>query len=263
VNGARDLSQRLAEKAEYERRLQEVKEKWHRAVMSIRRPKKSQATGGGNEEQEAEKRAAEQDKEMFMYQEAVKEALEKDDKIQNVSPFIIARLAVVLRKEYQAHRLEKFVDRLHDEQKSFVNWVCEGVQATEGAKEKTSEEGKRQILKTKLELEQNSMDHTKQCRSILQQRRQAILQRLDQMQQPSLIMESDAIDPVAVQELQTPTPSFDEKGDIAADTKSTSSEWLEEIINEDYFPASPSAEERSRRSSDADATASDWVICGY
>ena len=132
VNGARDRSQRLVEKAQYEQRLQAELDKWHQAVESIRRQKAKNAVAGiaaGNDNEEEQQRKEEQ--EMKVYQEAVKEALEKDETIQPVSPFIIARLAVVLRKEYQARRLDRFVDRLHEEQKTMVRWVCQGMQEGE------------------------------------------------------------------------------------------------------------------------------------
>jgi hypothetical protein len=240
--------------------LEQAKEKWRRAIDTIRRQKSGQAhavtgiTADSNGDREQQRK---EEQEKLLYQEAVKEILERDDDVQSVSPFIIARLAVVLRKEYQAHLLEKNVDRLHEEQKDVVNWVCEGIQSAEKGEKMASDEGIHRIVKAKLDLENDSLEYTRQCQSFLQQRRQEILRKLQKLQDPSLVLECDALEP--------DHNHFASAHDLEKEeevTLSSSSEWLEDIIDENYFPAASLSEETSAKG-DQDCTASDWVICGY
>jgi hypothetical protein len=56
-----------------------------------------------------------------IYYEAVAAAFVKEDPNRNVSPFMIARLANLCRKEYRAIQLEKGLRRVHNDYRVMIN----------------------------------------------------------------------------------------------------------------------------------------------
>ncbi|KAG7348539.1 hypothetical protein IV203_017244 [Nitzschia inconspicua] len=277
VNGARDRSQRQMEKTEWEHKLSRAKERWHRAVESVRRKQQcSIVSGAVYNSEEAEQQQKREEEEFMVYQRAVEHALlEQVDgdgpkQCLRVSPFLLTRLAVVLRKEYHAHLLEKNLDGLHQEQKDFVNWVCNVVQQNAAATDETDVSSATSITKnhsntvvmmiqqTHLELEIVRLERILQWKRLVQLQRQELLLRTrtlnSKLEQQEIRTKEEVKDLVIVRRpsrsscyLDTQnSPGKKKKNDdddvvvIATDPSfESSSKWLleEEMLDENYFPS--------------------------
>ncbi|KAG7369244.1 hypothetical protein IV203_031987 [Nitzschia inconspicua] len=309
VNGARDRSRRQMEKMEWEHKLSQAKIRWHRAVESVRRKQQcSIVSGVYSSEEAAELQRKREEEELMVYQRAVEHALleqggdgDGPKQCLRVSPFLLTRLAVVLRKEYHAHLLEKNLDGLHQEQKDFVNWVCSNVVQQNAAisDEKDVSAGATTITKkrdnhtvviimtqqARLELEIVRLERILQCKRLVQLQRRELLLPL-RMSKSKLerqdigTKEEEEVKGLVI--VRRPSrrsgysndtqnsPGKKKKNDddvIATDPYFESSSkccWLleEEMLDENHFP-SRSDSSYSTTASSLEEEEEDWVVCGY
>ena len=97
VQGARERSSRQIEISQRTRQLEQVQQKWLAQLK------------GGDISQE-------------VYCEVIIDAFSQD---REISPFMVARLANLCRREHQAVEFEKGVDKAHLEHRDAVQWMYE------------------------------------------------------------------------------------------------------------------------------------------
>lgn len=299
VNGARDRSRRSMEKSDWERKLSKAQERWQQAVDVVRRKHHQQRH---HQQQQPYSRSLleerKEEAELRMFHEAVEEALnnvvpegeERKQATLCLSPFLRTRLAVVLRKEYHVSVLDKALDNLYQEQKSLVNWVCHVVQTSEDEKKESDTHHKRLLQQIKLEMETNRLEYILQCQRQLELQRQEILRVLHLKMEK--IREEESREQIVIVRPSIPTKIDNNnnndknnnqmmstiKSGLPTGSISSSSKWLEEMINEDYFVSIPSSSSSSTSSSfttiivspasggdnnNNNNGTSDWVMCGF
>jgi hypothetical protein len=202
-----------------------------------------------------------------MYLEAVEAALNGGDdddeesecgrQKRHLSSFMLARLAVVLRKEYHADRLETYLETVEEEQKTLVNWICQGVKTAEDERVCAERNGSRRIQLAWLEMEKDRLARMEQCQAILQLQRQIIVQTMQLRMEK--IREQEMKEQMVVKRPVVPsTITASGKDGI----KINSSRWLEETLDENYFPTAASSSTTSTHIS-TDTSTTDWVVCRY
>lgn len=91
-----------------------------------------------------------------MYYEAVATAFEKEDPVRDVSPFMIARLANLCRKEYRAIQLVKGLHRVHDDYRMLINLMYQQSEQFEKEAERVKTEATWKVEEARTRLVQFS-----------------------------------------------------------------------------------------------------------
>mmetsp|Transcript_12642 Transcript_12642/g.23627 ORF Transcript_12642/g.23627 Transcript_12642/m.23627 type:complete len:314 (+) Transcript_12642:201-1142(+) len=275
VNGARERAQRQLEKAAWERQWQTVQEQWKRAVEEVLHP----------QSQQEQLQATSSSSKRTTSRHAVQNALGSVE----VSPLLLDRLAALLEREYQARVLDHALQHLETtERRDMVNWMYQQLQSAEDAKLQAQRDQQRHLQRMELEQQTVRLEYLQQRQHMLQTKLQLLWQRhefqMERLRERETKEQMVVKRPVVVVSRRMGNAANGTTSNSGGTSMpSSSTKWLEEMLDENYFPSSAVASSSSSSSSsstkskvsfqdnddnhddqgDGATPSTDWVVCGY
>ena len=200
---------------------------------------------------------------------------------------MITRLSGLLEKEYHAHVLNKALNRMEDDHRNITNYACQQLQSTEDSKLCMEQDATKCLRLMEIQIQQMKLEYIESCQQLLRQRQQ-YLQKVHERKMEK-IHELEIKEHMVV--IRPTCKMSDSTDSVNNNNVTTSSKWLEEMLDENYFPSSPTvtvpdttaATTTTTDSSDGENdhqqqqqqttrhhhrpsnsnSISDWVVCGY
>lgn len=149
VQGARERSSRQIEGSHLANRLEHVDKKWRKILYG----------------KEAQKNQA-------IFRQAIFDVFSPE---REISPFMVARLAEICRREYLVAEAEKGLQQLHDDHRSDINWLYQEIENSNKEKEKDVDELKARIMNLKSELEATKREGIQNLRECLEWKKRELV----------------------------------------------------------------------------------------
>lgn len=241
VKGATDRSQRQLELAELANRLEMLETRWKESIRTTS-TSTSSTTGTGTTTAKNNQR---DEDELQRHFDAIHLAYEEDPH-KEASPFMVSRLAKLSSAEYKSIQTEKALRRLHNDQRSVINWLHEEIEKGEQDKVLVDKDIKCRVQVMKKELVIVKKKYVENLQAILALKRQELvnsrsrlLQRLDDLKRQELLK---ANDPVYIKRYFTMTSTNHNNTTDNNDV----TDWID--LDDDYFPTTAGGN-------------SEWVVC--